>query len=82
MLLFVEVRVGRRGTVKIPRSVAEALGIGEGSRLLLELEGGRIVLRPVPDAVELAIKGEKIARVTLEELESTSCEEQERYLKG
>lgn len=56
-MLVVEVRVGRSRAVPIPKSIAEALGIGEGSRLLLELEGDRIVLRPIPNAVELSIKG-------------------------
>ena len=78
---IVSVHVGKRRTIVIPKAVAEALGIGEGSRLLLELRGDHIVLKPVSDAITLSVKGEKIARVTLGELEATSLEEQKRYLE-
>ena len=80
MGLTVEVRVGRRRTIVIPKAVAEALGIDEGSLLELRVEGGRIVLEPVPDAVELSLRGEKVARVSLEELEAESVEQQRRYI--
>jgi antitoxin MazE len=79
MGLTMEIRVGRKRTIVIPKAVAEALGIDEGSRLLLELRDGYIVLRPVPDAIYLSVRGEKIARITLEELEATSIEEQKKY---
>lgn len=79
--LAIEVRVGRKRTIVIPKAVAEALGIDEGSKLLLELRDDHIVLRPIPDAITLSIMGEKIARITLEELEATSLEEQKRYLE-
>ena len=82
MSLTLEVRVGRRRTIVIPKRVAEMLGIEEGSRLELRVEEGRIVLEPVPDAIELALKGEKIARTSLEELEEESIEQQRRYIEG
>ncbi|GBF09926.1 transcriptional regulator, AbrB family [Aeropyrum pernix] len=81
MGLTIEVRVGRKRTIVIPKAVAEALGIDEDSRLLLELRGDHIVLKPVPDAITLSIKGEKIAKVTLEDLEVTSLEEQKKYIE-
>ena len=76
------VRVGRRRTLVIPKAVAEALGIREGSLLELRVEGSRIVLEPVPDAVEISLHGRKIARATLEELESESVERQREYIEG
>ena len=78
MGLTVEVRVGRKRTLVIPKSVAEALGIDEGSRLLIEVKSGYMIVRPLPDAIYLSLHGEKLARVTLRELEETSIEEQER----
>jgi antitoxin MazE len=81
MGLTMEIRVGKKRTIVIPKAVAEALGIDEGSRLLLELKDDHIVLKPLPDAITLSIKGEKIAKVSLEDLEATSLEEQEKYLK-
>jgi len=80
MNLTMDIRVGRKRTIVIPKAVAEALGIDEGSRPLLEVRDGYIVLKPIPDAISLSLKGEKIARITLEELEETSVEEQRKYL--
>ena len=80
MGLILEIRVGKRRTIVIPKTVAEMLGIDEGSRLELRVEDGKIVLEPIPDAVELSLRGEKIARVTLEELGAESIEQQKRYL--
>ena len=78
----VEVRVGRRRTLVIPKAVAEEVGIEEGSRVLLRVEGGRIVIEPVRDAIWLALRGEKVARVALEELEEESLERQEELGGG
>ncbi len=80
MSLILEVRVGRRRTIVIPKPVAEILGIDEGSRLELRVEDGRIVLEPIPDAVELSLRGEKVAKISLEELEAESIEQQKRYI--
>ncbi|MCE4610779.1 MAG: AbrB/MazE/SpoVT family DNA-binding domain-containing protein [Desulfurococcales archaeon] len=76
--MTVEVRVGRKRTLVIPKRVAEALGIDEGSRLLIEVKSGYMIVRPLPDAIYLSLHGEKLAKVTLRELEETSIEEQEK----
>ena len=75
-----EVRVGKRRILVIPKAVADMLGIEEGSRLELRVVEGRIVLEKVTDAVELSLHGEKVARVSLEELEAESIEHQKRYV--
>ncbi len=80
MALKLEVRVGKRRTIVIPKEVAEKLGIDEGTKLELEVRGESIVLRPIPDAVYLSLYGKKYARLSLEELEETSVEEQEKYI--
>ncbi|MEB3778840.1 MAG: AbrB/MazE/SpoVT family DNA-binding domain-containing protein [Desulfurococcales archaeon] len=80
MVLVLEVTVGRRRTIVIPKRVAEMLGISEGSRLELRVEDGSIVLEPIPDAVELSLHGEKVAMTGLEELEAESIEQQRRYI--
>jgi len=46
---------GRR--ITIPRAVADLLGIEEGSRLRLHVEGDRVVLEPVRDALWFAMHG-------------------------
>ncbi len=80
MGLTMEIRVGKKRTIVIPKAVAEILGIDEGSKLRLSIVDGKIVLEPIPDAIYLSIHGEKIARTTLEELEVESIEQQERYI--
>lgn len=75
-----EIRVGKKRTIVIPKVVAEMLSIDEGSRLVLEVRDGSIVLKPVLDAITLSIRGEKIARVNLEDLEAVSVEEQKKYI--
>ena len=75
-----EIRVGRKRTIVIPKAVAKVLGIDEGSRLVLEVKDDHIILRPLPDAVTLSLKGERIARVSLKELEAVSLEEQEKHV--
>ncbi len=79
MGLVTEIRVGKKRTIVIPKSVAEALGIDEGSRLRLEVRGDSIILKPIPDAIQLSLHGEKIAKISLKDLEATSIEEQKKY---
>ncbi|MFP3319681.1 MAG: AbrB/MazE/SpoVT family DNA-binding domain-containing protein [Acidilobus sp.] len=73
-----EVKVSRGRRVTIPKAVADLLGIGEGSRLRLHVEGDRVVLEPVRDALWFAIHGPKVAYVGFEELEEESESEQRR----
>lgn len=50
-----DVSVGERGQITLPKSVRDALGLGKGCVLKVELEGSRIVLRKsVDDAVSRA----------------------------
>ncbi len=80
MGLVIEVRVGRKRTLVIPKAVAEALGIDEGSKLKLIVEGDRIIIEPIPDAIQLSLRGERLGRVSLKELEVESIENQRRYV--
>ena len=57
------VRVGRKGVIVIPLDVREALGIGEGSLLTLEVSEGAIVLKPLkPLRVKLGAWPQEIVR--------------------
>lgn len=47
-----EATVAERGQITLPKAVRDALGLSKGSKLKVELEGGRIVLRKdVADAI-------------------------------
>ncbi|OYT54364.1 MAG: AbrB family transcriptional regulator [Desulfurococcales archaeon ex4484_217_2] len=70
------VRLSRKNTLYIPKSVAEAVGIREGSVLRLRVEGFKIIVEPVPDPFDLALKGSKFAKVSFEEFERVSEEVQ------
>jgi hypothetical protein len=37
-----------------------------------------MIIKPLPDAIHLSLHGEKLARITLKELEEVSVEEQEK----
>jgi bifunctional DNA-binding transcriptional regulator/antitoxin component of YhaV-PrlF toxin-antitoxin module len=75
-----EVRIGKRLTLVILRNVAEKLGIEEGDKIKITVVGDKLVLQPIRDAVWLSLYGKKVAKVTLEDLEATSIEEQNRYV--
>ena len=40
-----EATVAERGQITLPKAVRDALGLSKGTRLKVELDGGRIVLR-------------------------------------
>jgi antitoxin PrlF len=47
-----EATVAERGQITLPKAVRDALGLTKGTKLKIELEGGRIVIRKdVGDAV-------------------------------
>ena len=81
MVLEVRVRLSKKNTLYIPRSIANAVGIKEGSLLRLRVEGSRIIIEPIPDPFTLALTGSKFARTTFEEFEKES-EEIQRELFG
>lgn len=43
-----EIVVGRRYTLVIPKSIREELGLEEGQRAFIYIEGGKIVIEPFP----------------------------------
>ena len=74
--LTFEVKVHRGRRITIPKAVTDLLGIGEGSRLRLHVEGDRVVLEPVRDALWFAMYGPKVAYISFKELEGESESEQ------
>ncbi|MCE4613470.1 MAG: AbrB/MazE/SpoVT family DNA-binding domain-containing protein [Desulfurococcales archaeon] len=77
MGVVVETRVGRKRVIVIPKAIAEAVRIDEGQRVRIVAVGGEIVIKPVRDAVWLALYGKKIGRIMPEEVEEESLREQE-----
>jgi len=77
----VKTRVSKKLTLYIPKAIAEAVGIREGSFVKMRVEGSRIVIEPVPDPFDLALTGPKFAKTTFEEFERES-EEMQREILG
>jgi len=70
-------RVGRKHTLYLPKEVVRELGIREGDRVIMRVEGGRLVLEFVSDPLTLALRVERWAKTTVEEFERESEREQE-----
>ena len=71
------VRLSKKNTLYIPKEIAMAVGIEEGSVLKLRVEGSRIIIEPVRDPFDLALKGRKFSKTTFEEFERESEEMQD-----
>ena len=81
MSLTVKARIGKKRVLVIPKAIAESLSLDEGSIVRITAAGDRIIIEPLRDAVWLSLHGEKIARITLKELEEESFEQQRKYVK-
>lgn len=52
-----EATVAERGQITLPKSVRDALGLTKGTKLKVELDGGRIVLRKDVDDALSRLRG-------------------------
>ena len=69
-------KVGRKGAIYLPRRIMRALGVREGDKVLIRVEGDKLVLEFVPDPLSLALRVKKWAKTTVEEFEAESEAEQ------
>jgi len=75
----IKTRISKKFTLYIPKAIAEAAGIKEGDFVKIRVENSRIILEPVLDPFDLALKGPKFARITFEEFERESEEMQSEF---
>jgi AbrB family looped-hinge helix DNA binding protein len=73
-----EVKVSKKRLISLPKAIADKMGIREGMRLRMYIEGDRIVIEPVRDAFWYALHGPKIGYISFKELEEESEREQEK----
>ena len=71
------VKVGKKGVVYIPKQVIKSLGISEGDRVIMRINGRRLILEFIPDPLALALKVKKWSKTTAEEFERESEREQD-----
>lgn len=48
---------------------------------MLRVEGNKIVIEPLRDAIWLSLHSEKVVHITLKELEEESLEQQKKYIE-
>jgi AbrB family looped-hinge helix DNA binding protein len=77
--LTIHSKVGRKYTIYLPKKIVESLGIKERDRVKLSIEKGKIVVEIVKDPLELALHGKKFTKISAEEVEQISLEEQEKH---
>ncbi len=74
-------RISKKFTLYIPKSIAEAVGLKEGSFVKLRVKNSKIIIEPIPDPFDVALNGPKFAKTTFEEFEKES-EEMQNELFG
>lgn len=53
----ITITVGKSGRLVVPKAIRDSLGLHEGSRLELEVLGGKLQAAPQPDPVSIELKG-------------------------
>ncbi len=82
MNLIIEGKVGKRGTLYLPRSVVKALNLKEGMKIRYTIEGDKLIMKPIFNPFDLALSGPKFAETTVEEFERESEEMQSELFKA
>lgn len=72
-------RVGKKGAIYLPKSIIKLLGINEGDKVLMKVEGNKLILEFIPDPLSLALKVKKWTKITVKEFEKESEREQNEY---
>lgn len=78
--LHYRVRIGKRGTIVIPKNVRKKLGLAEGMSLELSVEGDRIILKTEDLWINLRERGKNL-KVNLDEAERELDEADESWAK-
>ncbi len=81
MELEARVRVSKKRTLYVPNKIARAVGLREGSLVKLRVYGNKIVLEPIPDPFDLALKAPKYAKTSFKEFEEQSKAMQDELFK-
>ncbi len=79
MSLEVSAKIGKKFAIYLPKSVVNSLRLNEGDRVKISIEGGKMIVEVIRDPINLAFQGKKFARISAEEVEKISLEEQKKY---
>ena len=50
------ITLGKSGRLVVPKAIRDQLGLREGSRLKIQVQGGAIFANPEPDPVSISLK--------------------------
>ena len=72
-------RVAKKFALYPPKKIVEKLGLREGQLVSYDVKEGKLVVEPIPDPLDLALRSKKWARTDVKVFEKESEKEQERY---
>ncbi len=70
-------KVAKKYALYPPKDIIERLGLREGQSVAYELTGRQLVVKPIEDPLELAIRSKKWAKTSVKEFEAESLREQD-----
>ncbi len=82
MSLTIQVTVGKKYAIYLPKAIVRALNLEEGAKVLLRLSETSVILETLQDPLHLAVAGRKFASVTPDQVEKISSEEQASHLEN
>ncbi len=74
-------RVGKRNTLYPPKELLEAIGLKEGDLVIYRIENGKLIIEPLINPFDYALKVRKWAKIGLKDLESFSLEMQAEIIE-
>ncbi len=54
--MSITITLGKSGRLVVPKAIRDSLGLHEGSRLKLEVQGGKLQAEPEPDPIRIETK--------------------------
>ena len=79
MSLEVSAKIGKKFALYLPKSVVDTLKVKEGDKVKISVEGEKMIVEVIRDSIDLALHGKKFAKISAEEVEKISLEEQRSY---
>ncbi len=72
-------KVTKKFALYPPKKIMERLGLKEGQLVGYNIEDGKLVVEPIPDPLDLALRSKKWAKTRVKVFEKESEQEQKRY---
>ncbi len=70
-------KVAKKYALYPPKEIVKRLGLREGQTVAYELTGRQLIVKPIEDPFELAIRSTKWAKTSVREFEAESLREQD-----